>query len=73
MNKLGGVAGIGLLGARGFWATYTWKHVAAQAGMLLFDDNLQPLLTYNASMKGMDILRQPSKNAIEGVSGASRG
>lgn len=42
-NKLGGgVAGIGLLGARGFWATYTWEHIAAQAGMQLFDDNFQP-------------------------------
>ena len=71
-NKLGGgVAGIGMLGARGFWSTYTWEHIAAQAGMQLFDDNFQPLLTSDASMKGMDILLQLSKNAIEGVSGAS--
>jgi multiple sugar transport system substrate-binding protein len=73
-NKLGGgVAGIGMLGARGFWATYTWEHIAAQAGMQLFDDNFQPQLTSDASMKGMDILLQLSKNAIEGVSGASWG
>jgi len=73
-NKLGGgVAGIGLLGARGFWSTYTWEHIAAQAGMQLFDDNFQPQLTSDASMKGMDILLQLAKNAIEGVSGASWG
>ena len=73
-NKLGGgVAGIGMLGARGFWATYTWEHIAAQAGMQLFDDNFQPQLTSDASMKGMDILLQLSKNAIEGVAGASWG
>ena len=71
-NKLGGgVAGIGMLGARGFWSTYTWEHIAAQAGMQLFDDNFAPQLTSDASMKGMDILLQLSKNAIEGVSGAS--
>ena len=73
-NKLGGgVAGIGMLGARGFWATYTWEHIAAQAGMQLFDDNFQPQLTSDASMKGMDILLALSKNAIEGVAGASWG
>ncbi len=71
-NKLGGgVAGIGMLGARGFWSTYTWEHIAAQAGMQLFDDNFMPMLTSDASMKGIDILLQLSKNAIEGVSGAS--
>ena len=56
-NKLGGgVAGIGLLGARGFWSTYSWEHIAAQAGMQLFDENFDPQLTSEASMKGMDTL-----------------
>ena len=41
--------------------------------MQLFDDNCIPQLTSDASMKGMDILLQLSKNAIEGVSGASWG
>ena len=73
-NKLGGgVAGIGLLGARGFWSTYSWEHIAAQAGMQLFGDNFQPLLTSDASMQGIEILLQLSKNAIEGVSGAGWG
>ncbi len=73
-NKLGGgVAGLGMLGARGFWSTYTWQHVAAQAGMQLFDDNFMPLLTSDASMKGIEIMLALSKNAIEGVSGAGWG
>ncbi len=73
-NKLGGgVAGIGLLGARGFWSTYSWEHIAAQAGMQLFDENFDPLLTSDASMKGMDTLLALSKNAIEGVAGAGWG
>ncbi len=73
-NKLGGgVAGVGLLGARGFWSTYSWEHIAAQAGMQLFDDNFEPLLTSDASMKGLDTLLALSKNAIEGVAGAGWG
>ena len=73
-NKLGGgVAGIGLLGARGFWSTYSWEHIAAQAGMQLFDENFDPLLTSEASMKGLDTLLALSKNAIEGVAGAGWG
>jgi multiple sugar transport system substrate-binding protein len=73
-NKLGGgVAGLGMLGARGFWSTYTWEHVAAQAGMQLFDDNFNPLLTSDASIKGLETVLALSKNAIEGVSGASWG
>ena len=73
-NKLGnGVAGIGMLGARGFWSTYTWEHVAAQAGMMLFDDQWNPTLNTDAGMKGMDTILALSKNAIEGVSGAGWG
>lgn len=73
-NKLGGgVAGIGLLGARGFWSTYTWEHIAAQAGMMLFDDQWNPTLNSDAGMKGMETLLALAQNAIEGVSGAGWG
>ncbi len=73
-NKLGGgVAGLGMLGARGFWSTYTWEHVAAQAGMMLFDDQWNPTLNTDAGMKGMETILALSKNAIEGVSGAGWG
>ena len=42
-NKLGGgVAGLGMLGARGFWSTYTWQHIAAQAGLHLFYETFMP-------------------------------
>jgi multiple sugar transport system substrate-binding protein len=47
--------------------------VAAQAGMQLFDDNFNPLLDSDASLKGLETVLALSKNAIEGVSGASWG
>ena len=28
-----GVNGIGMMCGRGFWATYTWQHIAAQYGL----------------------------------------
>ena len=62
-NKLGGgVAGLGMLGARGFWSTYTWEHVAAQAGMMLFDDQWNPTLNTDAGMKGLETVLALSKN-----------
>ncbi|MFN3497271.1 MAG: extracellular solute-binding protein, partial [Pannonibacter indicus] len=72
-NKTRGVAGIGMLGARGFWSTYTWEHVAAQAGMMLFDDKWEPIFNGDAGNKGMDIILALSKNAIEGFAGAGWG
>ena len=73
-NKLGGgVSGVGMLGARGFWSTYTWEHIAAQCGMDLFDDNFNPILNSDAGMQGIEIMLALSKNAIEGVSGAGWG
>lgn len=73
-NKLGGgVAGVGLLGARGFWATYTWEHIAAQCGMMLFDESWNPTLNSEAGKRGMQIVLDLAKNAIEGVSGAGWG
>ncbi len=73
-NKLGGgVAGVGMMAARGFWGTYTWEHIAAQAGLRLFDENFQPQLTSEAGMKAIEIIGALQKNAIEGISAAGWG
>ncbi|MFB2553691.1 ABC transporter substrate-binding protein [Ensifer soli] len=73
-NKLGGgVAGVGMMAARGFWATYTWEHIAAQAGLKLFDEQWNPLLTSDAGLKAMDIIMALKANAIEGIAGAGWG
>ena len=74
LNKAGGgVAGIGMMEARGFWSTYTWEHIAAQCGMELFDDQFNPTLASDAGMKGIEIMLALSKNAIQGASGAGWG
>jgi multiple sugar transport system substrate-binding protein len=71
LNKIApGVAGVGLMAAPGMWSTYTWEHIAAQAGMMLFDDNWEPIFNGDEGMKGMDTLLQLSKNANEGHAGA---
>ena len=41
--------------------------------MQLFDDNFEPLLTSDASLKGLETVLALSKNAIEGASGAGWG
>ena len=68
-----GVSGVGMLGARGFWSTYTWEHVAAQAGMMLFDEDWNPIFNGEEGMKGMETILALSKNAIEGFAGAGWG
>ena len=68
-GKTAGVAGLGMLGGRGFWSTYTWEHVAAQAGMMLFDENWEPVFNGDEGMKGMETILALSKNAIEGFAG----
>jgi multiple sugar transport system substrate-binding protein len=74
MNKLKpGVAGVGLMGARGFWATYTWEDIAAQHGVMLFDDDFNPTLNSDAGLKAMEVFLELQKNAIEGVAGAGWG
>ncbi len=74
LNKVEpGVSGVGLLGARGFWSTYTWEHVAAQAGMMLFDENWEPVFNGDAGQKGLEIILDLSKNAIEGFAAAGWG
>lgn len=74
LNKVKpGVSGIGLMGARGFWATYTWENIAAQHGLFLFDDDFNPTLNSDAGLKAMEVFLALQKNAIEGVSGAGWG
>jgi len=65
-----GVAGVGLMAARGFWSTYTWEHIAAQAGMELFDENWEPIFNGDAGMKGLEIILELVKHANEGHAGA---
>lgn len=65
-----GVSGVGLMAAPGFWSTYTWEHIAAQAGMMLFDENWEPIFNGDAGMKGLEIMLALSKNANEGHAGA---
>ena len=71
LNKVEpGVSGVGLMAAPGFWSTYTWEHIAAQAGMMLFDDNWEPIFNGDAGMKGLEIILELAKNANEGHAGA---
>ena len=68
-----GVAGVGLMGARGFWSTYTWEHIAAQHGLELFDDDFNPIINSDAGLKALEVFLALQKNAIEGVTGAGWG
>lgn len=71
LNKIEpGVAGVGLMAARGFWSTYTWEHVAAQAGMDLFDSDWNPIFNGDAGVKGLEIILELTKNASEGTAAA---
>ena len=71
LNKIEpGVSGVGMMAAPGFWSTYTWEHISAQAGMMLFDDNWEPVFNDDEGMKGLDTILQLAKNANEGHAGA---
>ncbi|MDW3223348.1 MAG: extracellular solute-binding protein [Paracoccaceae bacterium] len=71
LNKIEpGVSGVGMMAAPGFWSTYTWEHIAAQAGMMLFDENWEPIFNGDAGMKGLEIIMALTKNANEGHAGA---
>jgi len=71
LNKVApGVSGVGLMAAPGFWATYTWEHIAAQAGMMLFDSDWKPIFNGEEGMKGLEIIMELSKNANPGFAGA---
>ena len=65
-----GVAGIGMMAGRGFWATYLWEHIAAQHGMMLFNDKWEPIFNGDAGVKGLETILALSKHAIEGVAAA---
>ena len=65
-----GVNAIGMMCGRGFWATYTWQHIAAQYGMQLFNENWEPIFNGDAGVKGLETIVALSKHAIEGVAAA---
>jgi multiple sugar transport system substrate-binding protein len=65
-----GVNAIGMMCGRGFWATYTWEHIAAQHGLQLFNDKWEPVFNGDAGVKGLETIIALSKNAIEGFAGA---
>lgn len=65
----GSVAGVGLMGARGFWSTYTWEHVAAQYGMDLFNDKWEPIYNTDAGIKAVEVILELIKSAPAGVAG----
>jgi multiple sugar transport system substrate-binding protein len=71
LNKAeAGVNGIGMMCGRGFWATYTWQHIAAQYGMQLFNENWEPIFNGDAGVKGLETILALSKHAIEGIAAA---
>jgi multiple sugar transport system substrate-binding protein len=65
-----GVAGVGLMVARGFWSTYTWEHVAAQYGMDLFDQNFEPVFAAEPGIKALETILALMPNAVAGAAGA---
>ena len=69
-NVEAGVSGVGLMVAPGFWSTYTWEHIAAQAGMMLFDENWEPVFNGRCRDEGS---RDHSGAVQERQSGSCRG
>ncbi|MCA0433441.1 MAG: extracellular solute-binding protein [Proteobacteria bacterium] len=65
-----GVNAIGMMCGRGFWATYTWQHIAAQYGLQLFNENWEPTFNGDAGVRGLETIVALSKHAIEGVAAA---
>ena len=70
MDKLGGVSGLGMMLAPGFWSTYTWEHVAAQCGMDLFDQDWTPIFNSDAGVKGLELILALNANAADNASSA---
>jgi multiple sugar transport system substrate-binding protein len=60
-------------GRAGFWSTYTWEHIAAQHGLMLFNESWEPQLNSDAGIRGLEMMLALSQNAIEGISGAGWG
>ncbi len=70
LNKLQpGVAGVGLMAARGFWSTYTWEHIAAQFGLELFDDQWNPTLATDAGVQALETILALQQHAAQGTAG----
>ena len=65
-----GVSAIGMMNARGFWATYNWEHIAAQHGMMLFNDKWEPIFNGDAGVKGLETIIALSKFGHESNAGA---
>jgi multiple sugar transport system substrate-binding protein len=65
-----GTNGIGMMCGRGFWATYTWQHIAAQYGLQLFNDKWEPIFNGDAGVKALETIVALSKHAIEGIAAA---
>ena len=62
-----------MMGARGFWSTYTWEHIAAQYGIDLFNDKWEPVFNSDAGVKALETFLALQKNAVEGVAGCGWG
>ncbi|CAN7352824.1 ABC transporter substrate-binding protein [Mesorhizobium sp. LjNodule214] len=70
LNKVEkGVAGVGMMGARGFWSTYTWEHIAAQHGVDLFNDSWEPVFNSDAGIKALETILALKASSAEGVAG----
>jgi multiple sugar transport system substrate-binding protein len=65
-----GVAGIGLMCAPGFWSTYTWQHLAAQHGMMMFDETWEPIFNDERGIAGIEQILRLAPHADEGFAGA---
>ncbi|WP_353222222.1 ABC transporter substrate-binding protein [Salinisphaera hydrothermalis] len=59
--------GIGYMGGRGFWSTYTWEHIAAQYGLDLLDSDWKPKIVSDAGIKAVEILVELKKYAPQGI------
>lgn len=70
LNKVEkGVAGVGMMAARGFWSTYTWEHIAAQHGVDLFNDSWEPIFNGDAGVKALETILALKASAAEGIAG----
>ena len=64
-----GVSGVGLICAPGFWGCWSWQHLAAQHGMMTFDENWEPAFNSDAGMAGLEQILRMAPYANEGFAG----